>query len=277
MQIKLFTMVKNEIDIIDDWLFYHGSLFGYKNIFIIDNYSDDGTYEKILRFKSLGIHITQKKDYKKKGKYMTWCYKNYCTSEDIAYPIDIDEFIVFYDKHTNKISVDKNTIISYMTNLPNATLYKTNYINAVPNQDFPNGFYRAARECSKGLYDKNYSENAKSFMKKKLYSGDIDHGNHIPSKDYLMTHLCLVHFHVRNIEQVKKKIFCNVAGFGYNVNDLQELKRIIKNNPNCNGNHHVIQQISILENTYTLMCRPYDNNSVDLTPLNEFINKFKIN
>ena len=46
MQIKLFTMVKNEVDIVVDWVFYHGFIFGYSNLYIIDNYSEDGTYEK---------------------------------------------------------------------------------------------------------------------------------------------------------------------------------------------------------------------------------------
>ena len=129
MQIKLFTMVKNEIDIIDDWVFYHGSIFGYKNIYIIDNYSDDGTYEKLLRLKQTGIHLTRHQDYKRKGEFMTWYFNNCCNPDNIAYPIDIDEFIVFFDKYSRTISIDKNTILSYLKNLPDAEIYKTNYIN----------------------------------------------------------------------------------------------------------------------------------------------------
>jgi len=41
-------MVKDEVDIIDDWVIYHGSMFGFPNIFVIDNFSSDGTYEKLL-------------------------------------------------------------------------------------------------------------------------------------------------------------------------------------------------------------------------------------
>ena len=47
MKIKVLTMVKNEEDIIEYWINYHGTIFGYRNIYIVDNYSDDGTYEKI--------------------------------------------------------------------------------------------------------------------------------------------------------------------------------------------------------------------------------------
>jgi len=48
MLVKVFTMVKDEVDIIDDWVIYHGSMFGFPNIFVIDNFSSDGTYEKLL-------------------------------------------------------------------------------------------------------------------------------------------------------------------------------------------------------------------------------------
>jgi len=273
MQIKLFTMVKNEIDIINEWVFYHGSIFGYKNIYIIDNYSDDGTYEKLVQLKNIGINLYQKPDYKKKGEYMTWFYENVCDPDDIAYPIDIDEFIIFYDKYSKKISVDKHTIISYITNLPDAEIYKTNYINAMPTQYFPEGFKNAVCECKMGIYDGNYETLAKSFMQKKLYSGKIDHGNHIPTDNYFMTSLCLVHFHTRNLEQIKKKIYCNVSGLGYDANNLEELKKIIRINPTCEGCHHIVKLIKILENNFKLEFYTFNKEGIDLTPLNNFVKR----
>jgi hypothetical protein len=46
---KIFTIVKDEVDIVDDWLIYHGCMFGWNNIYIIDNYSSDGTWENTSR------------------------------------------------------------------------------------------------------------------------------------------------------------------------------------------------------------------------------------
>lgn len=276
MQIKLFTMVKNELDIVTDWVFYHGSIFGYNNLYIIDNYSNDGTYEQLIKFKPLGINLTRKSDYSKKGEYMTDYYNKFCEPDDIGYPIDIDEFIVYYDKTANKISKSKKFILNYLKNLPESEIYKTNYIHATPNQDNPTGYKRAVAECKWGFYDGNYKENAKSFMKKKFYSGSIDHGNHIPTKNYYMTNLCLIHYHVRNVEQIKKKIESNITGFSYDANNLTQLKEILKNNPGCVANHHIYQQIRILENTYTISCHPYTSESIDLTPINEFVKKITI-
>ena len=53
MHVKIFTMVKDEEDIIEYWINYHGSIFGYRNLYIIDNMSTDGTYEKIMKYKPL--------------------------------------------------------------------------------------------------------------------------------------------------------------------------------------------------------------------------------
>ena len=57
MIIKLFTMVKNESDIIEHWIKYHGKLFGYDNLYIIDNKSDDGTWEIIQDYEKMFKHI----------------------------------------------------------------------------------------------------------------------------------------------------------------------------------------------------------------------------
>jgi hypothetical protein len=274
MKIKLFTMVKNEVDIVVDWVFYHGAIFGYSNLYIIDNYSEDGTYEKLLKLKPLGINLNRKSDYAKKGLYMTWYYKNCCEPEDFAYPLDIDEFIVYYDKKNNKISVNKKKILEYFETLPNASIYKTAYIQATPNQDYKTGFNRATAECKWAFYDSNYRvDDNKSFIKRKLFNGTFDHGNHLPTNNYYFTDLCLVHFHVRNLKQMKKKIYCNVAGFGYPADNLLELKNLLDSNPTCAGNHHVCQHIKILEKTYELPCHAYDENSVNLTPLNDFVKK----
>ena len=261
--IKLFTMVKNEKDILKDWIVYHGSLFGFENLYVIDNYSTDGTYEELLLFKN--INIIRKRNYNKKGKYITQLIAEKCEIDDFAYPIDIDEFIVYYNKDNKNISVDKNEIISYFNSLPDRRVYKTNYIQT--QITVINGYTRAAAEVEFGIYN-DYGENAKSFIKKKLFNECIiDHGNHISCSDYYLTNLCLVHYHCRNIEQMKQKIYNNVSGLGYPVNDLSSLKNIINKNPSCIGNHHIKHQINVLENTYIFPFADYHESFIDLSLL----------
>jgi len=260
--VKLFTIVKDEVDIVRDWIVYHGSMFGWNNIYIIDNYSTDGTYEIIKEFEKLNIHIERQPDYRKKGEYMKRLIDAHCKN-DIAFPIDIDEFIVLYQH--NQINVNKPAIVNYINGLKPANLYKARYITSLITD--PNGYKNAGLEAEFGIWvDNGYM--AKSFFNTSIYKGEIDHGNHIPTSNYLLTDIYLVHYHCRNIEQIKKKIKNNVEGLGY-INSLEHLKNIIKSNPQCAGNHHVESQIKVLENTYKLNISPSKKQKkyIDLSPL----------
>jgi len=268
--VKIFTMVKDEVDIIRDWIIYHGSMFGFSNLFIIDNNSTDGTFEAIKEFNGL-VNIFREPDYSKKGEYMKKLIDQNCSNE-IAFPIDIDEFIVYFEN--NKISVDKELINNYFNNLGSCMIYKCNYIISFINANNLNGYNRAVAESTHGAYI-DMGKNAKSFFNTKYYKGAIDHGNHINTLDdtnYHLTKLCLVHYHYRNTEQMKKKIVNNIKGLGY-INDLEYLKNLYNNNNNCIGNHHVKSQIEVLENRYNIPLHHIDPNSSSLINLEVLRNR----
>ena len=88
--------------------------------------------------------------------------------------------------------------------------------------------------------------------------------------DYYLTDLCLVHFHCRNLEQMKEKIKNNIIGLGYSF-DLNSLKDVILKNNNCAGHHHIKNQIQIFENTYSLQEEQIHKNDILLQPLTERI------
>ena len=263
--VKLFTIVKDEVDIVRDWIIYHGSMFGFNNIYVIDNYSSDGTYEALQEFKDL-IYITREHDYKRKGEFMTNLMNTHCHENDkLAFPIDIDEFIVYHERGSREISVDKNLINNYINNLPMCRVYKANFLNPILTK--PEGFNRATVEVDYSNYC-DLGNFAKSFVDTRYFNEIIDHGNHINCNDYHLTNLVLVHYHNRNIEQMRKKILNNVLGFGYNpeINSLRDILQKNKDSPGC---HHIRNQINILENRYVL---PYDsnpdpNNTINITPL----------
>lgn len=267
--IKLFTMVKDECDIIREWLLYHGHIFGFENIFIIDNISTDGTFEIIHEFHEKGIHIFREKDYSQKGQFMKKLIDGNCASGDIAFPLDIDEFIVYHERGMKDISCDKDKINEYILNIGNvASIYKANYLCNMITQE--GGYQNAARDNNCAVYH-DYGDHAKSFFKVGLYHGDIDHGNHIGrGNGYFVTNICLVHFHCRNLEQIKKKIFNNVNGLGY-PNNIDELRDLILRQPNCAGTHHVQNQIRILEGTYKIDVWPFEDAFINLYNLNKFI------
>jgi hypothetical protein len=266
--IKLFTMVKDENDIILDWILYHGSIFGYNNLYIIDNYSTDGTFEIIQRFNNL-INIYRESDYTQKGTYMTNLINKYCTKNDIAFPLDIDEFIVYYDKNNNKININKDIIVNYINNLPLYNLYKCAYLYPILLN--ANGYEKATHEINYASYN-NYGSMAKSFINVKTFTGVIDHGNHMYNENYLLTNIVLVHYHHRNIEQHKKKNKNNIIGLGYKY-DYDFLNNFIQENLNCDGFHHIKMFLDYHNNKYSLpyISNPIYENYINISVLKDHI------
>lgn len=269
MIIKLFTMVKDEVDIVEDWLKYHGTLFGYTNLYIVDNMSQDGTYEKIKEYELKGVCIIQKPDYRLKGQYMDELINNPDLGDyDIAYPIDIDEFVVYYDKSANKLLPFRTKNYFSTLSMEN-TIFKTNYIQSTITTGSTDGYKRATIESTYGVYQ-DYKHMAKTFVNKRKWNGNLDHGNHYSIDNYCITDLCLVHFHCRNLEQMKKKIINNVVGLGYSQHDVNELSTHLSG---C-GNHHVKHMISILNNTFEIETNHKMSEGdvlVTLHPLSTFI------
>ena len=57
MSVKLFLMTKNEIELLEDWLKYHGYLFGLENIHVLDGSDDQRVFEVYDKYKPLGLHV----------------------------------------------------------------------------------------------------------------------------------------------------------------------------------------------------------------------------
>jgi glycosyltransferase involved in cell wall biosynthesis len=244
VKITICTMVKNEDDVVRQWIEYHGKIFGYENLYIVDNFSDDSTYEICKEYLAKGIHLFRGVDYSSKGDYMTH-FKN-TTGSDIFIPMDIDEFICYHDKDSN--SVSKNGIVEYLHSIlhSNNGVFKMNYLQPINTTD-EDGLSKFTHAV---LND--YKNAAKTFVVNKYLdpSFQFDHGNHYATNDYIMSDLVLIHYHERSHEQVYKKCLANVTGLGYSL-DLDELKRLKENG--CEGSHRVQQMIFIIENpTYKL-------------------------
>ena len=278
--IKLFTMVKDEVDVVEDWILYHGTIFGYHNLYIVDNMSTDGTYELMQKYIKKGVNLYKHHDYKEKGNIM----KQLITQNKsiIAFPLDIDEFIVYYDKKNNKIST--NLIVPYLHSLINSNnnnsmvmnmntigLYKCDYIHSKITCNNKEGYKRAVMESKWGGYDHDREKiMAKSFFDTRYWKGNIDHGNHCNFYNrFSLSNLCLVHYHSRNYEQHKKKVINNVSGLGYDHTDLNLLKKLEKN---CAGAHHISHMINIHEGTYSINTNePINKDDIDLSPISKLI------
>lgn len=273
MKIKLFTMVKSEVDIVEHWVKYHGSIFGYGNLHIIDNYSDDGTYEKLLEYAKDGVHVSRELDYKRKGDLMTKLINDQRKVDpyEVAIPMDIDEFIVHYDKTENTLNPAHTCrYINQLLNTSSCGVFKMNYVLSAVNSRDKYGYKNAVLESLYGHY-RDYGRLAKTFFNLKKWSGELDHGNHYVCQDYVLTDLVLVHYHCRNLDQMKKKVTVNVKGLGYEINKekLQEL--LTAGEEQIDGEHHVEHMIKILDNTFEIDTRVNGEGKKDFVSLEPIV------
>ena len=195
VKVIISTMVKDEEDVVKEWIEYHGKLVGFENLYIIDNYSSDNTYNICNEYCSRGVHLEKKQNYKEKGNYMTE-YKNNIDS-DIFIPIDIDEFICYYDKENKIISPEKT--FEYLKEL-----YNTNYGILKMNYLFPirTNNNKDLSKFTHATYE-DYKEFAKTFIIKKNAPSHLifDHGNHYTHGKHFVSDLVLIHYTHRSHEQ----------------------------------------------------------------------------
>jgi hypothetical protein len=231
-------MVKNEIDIIAYWLHYHGSLIGYENIFIIDNYSSDGTFEYLLNEQKKNyFFLYQLPEYKNKGFYMSQILRKVKFFYDFYIPLDTDEFLISINKNFELQCPSE--IISELENLRKSQnslkFYKFYYLMnfSISELNKKNNFDLISHH----QYSKTFI-NLNNHFDEYL---EIDHGNHMSDKKtYDFCSLCLFHFPFRKKEQLKKKTENNLLGLNYNLNK-EELSSLInlKKNYYAQGNQHI--------------------------------------
>lgn len=272
MKIICATMVKDESDIVEKWIQYYGKIFSFPSLYIIDNYSTDGTYEICKKYISKGVKVFQEKEYERKGEFMTKI-KNSIQC-DFFLPIDIDEFIVYFDNKETFIRCDN--IIEYFIELqntyPNDALFKMTEIHPILTNNKP----ELLTQFTHGNFTDIYIM-SKSFLQSKniKLTLPIDHGNHMPTDKYISTKLAIIHYHNRSEAQIRKKITNNVIGLGYKI-ELGFLKNLFKKNGNnlFHGKHHVLHAISILENPGKKIGPVINKNpsGISLSNFIEFIN-----
>jgi hypothetical protein len=105
MIIKIFTVTKNEYDLINPWVHFYGTIFGYENVVIIDNGSDNievlNFYNDIKKNTKIKIY-TDTSIYSDQGKIFTKYMnleKNNC---DFLLGCDTDNFLIVDGKNSIK-------------------------------------------------------------------------------------------------------------------------------------------------------------------------------
>lgn len=240
--IKIFTMQKDEDDILQNWIEYHAKIVGFDNIFIIDNHSSRKSLDILDHYATMGVHISYEDDYAKKGDLIhKLIVDNPC---DYAVPLDLDEFIGLHTNTQSNTEVisDPRAICQYFKTLLNKFAS-----DSKPHNRFSFKYYLTSinnqlqyREPLSEITCFHKIDNGHS--NKKFFSGIsgnllfLDHGNHsgtvkdFTQNEYFVTELILYHFHYRGVHKLIEKCKNDILGLGHikNINNIEELQKQIK-------------------------------------------------
>jgi len=238
-KMKIVLMTKNEKYLIKHWIDYHGEIFGYDNLHIIDDSDDIDVLNYYKTIEDLGITfyknpLSNLNNLDDTITSVMHSLKNQC---DFLIKLDTDEFIGRYDKNTNNISIDKEDILQSINLLDiNGNKYRILYTTiSAPGKDYNNPL-----EC-KTFYQPLFTDGYKSFF----YSGTFaycDLGSHCGSlisgydtNVYNTTDLITVHYHNQKFNQYIDNCKRACLSHGFVLNDDSTETQITKLYANLNN------------------------------------------
>lgn len=119
---KIICISKDEDELIEDWILYHGYIAGYKNIILLDNMSKNPNVLEIYKKyqeKGMILHSIPSFHGNSQGDYTTKFINMYKDQCKWFIPLDTDEFL-FSDKHLKEglDPTEREHIYDVIRNIP---------------------------------------------------------------------------------------------------------------------------------------------------------------
>ena len=200
--VKIVLMTKNEKFLIKKWIQYHGEIFGYENLHIIDDSDDCDVLNYYKSISHLPIHFYRNNNNLNTLEvYINDVMKSIKNDCDFMIKLDTDEFISIYNK-TKDISICKEIIRNSFDNLViNGYKYKCSYtMNALPleSREDPLEYI---------YFTQPWHTTFKTFFYSKTYL-NCDLGSHVgtvisPYQQHGIeneTNILIIHYHNQNFE-----------------------------------------------------------------------------
>lgn len=149
MKVRCVMMQKNEVILLEPWLKWHGYLFGFENLTVIDNGSTRPEITDILeKYERVGVNIRRDfdkaADFVNKGSAVAQVARDMPAAEpdEILIPIDCDEFVALWRE--GKICTDRMKILAHfeeLARIPGHYRVVTNLFNILgrPGWFWPQG------------------------------------------------------------------------------------------------------------------------------------------
>ena len=240
---KIILMTKNEKYLIKHWIDYHGEIFGYDNLHIIDDSDDIDVLNYYKTIENLGITfyknpLSNLNNLADTITSVMHSLKNQC---DFLIKLDTDEFIGRYDKNTNNISIDKEEILESINSLDiNGNKYRIlYYLDSAPRIHYTNPLE------STTFHQPEFRPNYKVFFYSHTFEY-CDLGAHsgilvsgYDSDNYNKSDLIVVHYHNQNVKQYVDncKRACLSHGFISEHDSTETQTTKLQNHMNGNSSH----------------------------------------
>jgi hypothetical protein len=214
MKIACVMMQRNEDKCLEPWLRYHGHLFGYDSLFVIDHNSDDpGVLATLKAFIGCGGHVMRlppAADYRRKGDFVSYAMKQAEFGHDFVLPLDCDEFVAMR-LADGRATCAREHLAAYFASLPaDGTAFEVgeNFLNMLGH---PKQFFALP-------YKKVFFRGG--------HCGVVDHGSHTAiwaPVPVAQTRLAYVHFHHKSFERYCRSAKEQLRPF-VDVNDAAALE-----------------------------------------------------
>ena len=191
MRIAVVNMQRNEDHCLDPWLRYHGYLFGFENLFILDHASDSPrTLKTLSRFELGGVNVVRlssEDSYRDKGQFVAKEIHRIdaLADFDFVFPVDCDEFL-FLDDPSRGPLCERSAIFAYLEQFkrfPGRLEIKENFLHILGH---PGYFWSQP-------YQKVFFAGGNCLT--------LDHGSHVGrarhSEESRITRLAYAHFHFK--------------------------------------------------------------------------------
>ena len=242
-------MTKNEIDLIEDWIKYHGYIFGLENIHIVDGSDDNNVLNIYEKYKNFGLNIHHTSlglNYLE--EYLTKIMHEYKGEDNFLIKLDTDEFLSYLPKfrfknlNLLKVLNKKHSIFERFLRKLKTKYFEIRFGNSIPsNQEFEAFFnklpvtghkYKASftawsipslDEVSnpiKTLTEFSYFQYStiKSFFHSDSFiKVDLGcHAGHTVKNDYSIdTGLSIIHYHNVSLQDTIRKAKQVIISHGY--------------------------------------------------------------
>ena len=269
--VKIFTVTKNETDLLEDFVHYHGSIFGYSNVVLIDNDSDcEIVLELYRKFRRMGVIVEKHSSYRgpSQGEAFTKYMSKYRHQCKFMVGLDTDEFIQFPDFMTITKNFSQKTSVPYLRNRfrayfsglrSDASKFNVvTYFNSVPDPSDitykDQKVLRPARDIVH--FSQAPAKPKKCFFRSETFLSTVNgcHNGEVSKGVEVTSNLCYVHFHSTGARRSVERARSIVAGYGYADVDSppeSQLRQLAEVSSPI-GSHRVLEYALFLSRMLTL-------------------------